>query len=62
MLKIVKMAALLFLYGFDVLLLGLVEKLVNGLIKKLTALSGATGATIARINEKRAALKQSDNA
>ena len=56
MLKIVKMATLLFLYAFDVLLLGLVEKLVNGLIKKLTALSGATGATIARINENRAAL------
>jgi len=54
--KIVKIAALLFLYGFDVLLLGLVEKLVNGLIKKLTAFSCAVNATITRINEKRAAL------
>lgn len=54
--KIVKIAALLFLYGFDVLLLGLVEKLVNGLIKKLTAFSCAVKKTIAHIQEKRAAL------
>ena len=62
-----KFIMLLHLFGLDVLLLGLVEKLVNGLVKKLDACLIATRSTINRINEKRAALKalkpqKSDNA
>lgn len=61
--KMFKLAALLFLYGFDVLLLGLLEKLVNGLIKKLTAFSIAVHSAAERVNQKRAALQpQAENA
>ncbi len=62
--KVIKIAGLLFLYAFDVLLLGLVEKLVNGLVKKLNACLISTRSAIDRINEKRAALKKqrSENA
>ena len=55
--KLIKIAALLAVYAFDVLLLGLIEKLAKGLIKKLTALSAAAEQTVSRINAKRAALK-----
>ena len=55
--KLIKIAALLALYAFDVLLLGLIEKLAKGLIKKLTALSAAAEQAVSRINAKRAALK-----
>ena len=55
--KLIKIAALLAVYAFDVLLLGLIEKLAKGLIKKLTALSAAAEQAVSRINEKRAVLK-----
>ena len=55
--KVIKIAGLLFLYAFDALLLGLVEKLVKGLIKKLTAWQIAVADKMSRVNEKRAALQ-----
>ena len=56
--KLMKIAVLLAVYAFDVLLLGLIEKLAKGLIKKLTALSVAAEQAVSRVNEKRAALQQ----
>lgn len=55
--KVIKVAGLLFLYAFDALLLGLVEKLVKGLVKKLTACQIAVAQKVSRVNEKRAALQ-----
>jgi hypothetical protein len=55
--KVIKIAGLLFLYAFDGLLLGLVEKLVNGLVKKLTEFQITVHSKISRVNEKRAALQ-----
>ena len=55
--EVIKIAGLLFLYAFDGLLLGLVEKLVNGLVKKLTEFQITVNDKISRVNEKRAALQ-----
>lgn len=43
------------LYGLDVLFLGLISRLLNGLVKKLTAAYTAVCDLIARKKEKRAA-------
>ncbi len=56
--KLIKVTALLVVYAFEVLLLGLIERLAKGLTKKLTAIQNAARQTVSRLNEKRAALKQ----
>ena len=54
--RFVKYLALNALYAFEALLLGLLERLARGLTKKLTAIQNAASASVARLEEKRAAL------
>lgn len=53
-----KVIMLLHLFGLDVLLLGLVEKLLLGLSKKLAALKAAAEASLARCRQRNGQLSE----